>query len=110
MKTYLIKEILTECEAGEIRNAKEQFVAVLTAEEWREKRDVFDMGIDIERNPDEIYRDLFGTDFGDPLFYPEKGPDRDSHSEAYAAEDAGGCSIHKTETCDNREEAGPYRA
>ncbi|MBR1477006.1 MAG: magnesium transporter CorA [Lachnospiraceae bacterium] len=55
MKTYLIKEILTECEAGEIRNAKEQFVAVLTAEEWREKRDVFDMGIDIERNPDEIY-------------------------------------------------------
>ncbi len=45
---YLIKESLTPCGPEDIRNAAVQFVAVLTGEEWRERRDSFDMVIDMD--------------------------------------------------------------
>ena len=46
---YLIKESLTPCLPDEIRNTGGiQFAAVLTGEEWRAKRDSFDMVIDME--------------------------------------------------------------
>ena len=46
---YLIKESLTPCSPDEIRNTGGiQFAAVLTGEEWRAKRDSFDMVIDME--------------------------------------------------------------
>ena len=36
---YLIKESLTPCSAEEIRTGGAQYVAVLTAEEWQQRRD-----------------------------------------------------------------------
>ena len=46
---YLIKESLTPCAPEEIRNTGGvQYVAVLTGEEWRTRRDSFDMVIDLD--------------------------------------------------------------
>ena len=47
---YLIKESLTPCTPEELRNAGEgnQYVAVLTTEEWKQRQDCFDMLIDME--------------------------------------------------------------
>ncbi|MBR4896685.1 MAG: magnesium transporter CorA [Clostridia bacterium] len=45
---YLIRESLTPCVPEEIRSAKEQFVAILTGEEWKTRRDSFGMIIDMD--------------------------------------------------------------
>ncbi|MBO7404079.1 MAG: magnesium transporter CorA, partial [Clostridia bacterium] len=45
---YLIRESLTPCAPEEIRSGGEQFVAVLTGEEWKTRRDSFDMIIDMD--------------------------------------------------------------
>ncbi len=45
---YLIRESLTPCAPEEIRTAGVQFVAVLTTEEWKTRRDSFDMIIDMD--------------------------------------------------------------
>lgn len=45
---YLIKEALTPCSMDEIKNAREQYAAILTSEEWKEKCAEFNMGIDME--------------------------------------------------------------
>ena len=55
MRCYLIHETLVPCTEQEMRRADAPYVAVLTPEEWREKRADFDMGIDME------------TDAGTPL-------------------------------------------
>jgi len=44
---YLIRDALTPCGPEDLRG-ESQFVAVLTAEEWKARRDAFDMGIDME--------------------------------------------------------------
>ena len=54
---YLIKENLTECESGDIKNCSSQYVAVISPDEWKENKDFFEMGIDIE--PDSA--DQFST-------------------------------------------------
>lgn len=51
---YLIKEVLEECEKSDIKKSGKQYVAVLTSEEWKQERDSFDMGIDIEPDTSEI--------------------------------------------------------
>ena len=45
---YLIRDFLTPCAPDAIRKAGEQFVAVLTTEEWKARRDSFDMIIDMD--------------------------------------------------------------
>ena len=45
---YLIRESLTPCGPEEIRTGGAQYVAILTGEEWRARRDSFDMVIDME--------------------------------------------------------------
>lgn len=45
---YLIKESLTPCGEGEIREGGSQYVAVLSAREWQRQRERFDMLIDME--------------------------------------------------------------
>ena len=40
---YLIKEVLEECSAEELQTFGNQYVAVLTPEEWSEKQSIFDM-------------------------------------------------------------------
>ncbi len=45
---YQIRETLTPCQAGEIREAGLQYAVVLTTKEWAQERDSFDMLIDME--------------------------------------------------------------
>ena len=52
---YLIRKNLVECSASELGTGQEQFVAVLTAKEWERENALFDMGIDLDLNPEEIH-------------------------------------------------------
>ena len=45
---YLINETLSEIPQETIKNTSAQYVAVLSSQEWALKKDIFDMGIDIE--------------------------------------------------------------
>lgn len=48
MKFYRIREMLEECSAGDISQGGWQYAAVLTAGEWANKMDSFDMGIEMD--------------------------------------------------------------
>jgi magnesium transporter len=49
MITYLLEDSIQECQPEELlHRGGRQYVAVLTTPEWREKRDRFDMGIDLD--------------------------------------------------------------
>ena len=52
---YLIKDTLTETTAQERKKAGCQYVAVITSAEWKKCRDEFEMGIDMDSEPGEIY-------------------------------------------------------
>ncbi|MBR2185797.1 MAG: magnesium transporter CorA [Lachnospiraceae bacterium] len=52
---YLIDTILKECSAEECHSGTNQYVAVLTPEEWNTESDSYDMGIDMEPDTPEIY-------------------------------------------------------
>ena len=52
---YLIRNNLTECNPAELTKTDTQFVAVLRADEWEAKKDLFDMGIDMDLNPADIH-------------------------------------------------------
>ena len=53
---YQIKNTLTECSAADISNRKFPYVAIISYEEFEEKKDLFDMGIDLDLDaePDDI--------------------------------------------------------
>jgi len=46
---YLIKEQLQECGPEDIKGGEAQYLAVLTSEEWRARKEEFDMVIDMDR-------------------------------------------------------------
>ena len=48
MPYFKIEEQLRECSVSELKKGPAQYVALLTTAEWKESRDTFDMGIDIE--------------------------------------------------------------
>ena len=52
---YLIKDTIEPCTAADIRRGQFQYVAVLTPEQWTDKRDSFDMGIDLELDIHDIH-------------------------------------------------------
>ena len=52
---YLIGESLKTVSREELKDAKEQYVAIVSFEEWKESRDSFEMGIDLEQDDPEIY-------------------------------------------------------
>ena len=52
---YLIEETLKEVEREELKTADQQYVVVLSSEEWKKDRDSFDMGIDIDPDMSETY-------------------------------------------------------
>ncbi len=52
---YLIKETLEEVGKEQLLKAPEQYVAILNFEEWNGNKDMFDMGIDLEPDLDEIF-------------------------------------------------------
>ena len=54
MTYYLIREMLEECTPEEIQKGTWQFVAVLKPEEYKNVRDSFNMGIDMDLNLNRI--------------------------------------------------------
>ena len=50
---YQIKNTLTECNASDIKSRKVPYVANISMEEFEEKKDLFDMGIDLELDSDD---------------------------------------------------------
>ena len=52
---YQIRETLEACAEEDLRGAKNQYVAVLTPDEWQRRRDSFDMGIDLDLDIQDIH-------------------------------------------------------
>ena len=52
---YLIEEMLKETKREELKNSDKQYVAVVSSDEWKQDRDSFEMGIDIDADMSEIY-------------------------------------------------------
>ncbi len=52
---YLIESTLRECSAGECHSGKNQYVAILSPEEWQKERDAFEMGIDLDLDILEVH-------------------------------------------------------
>ena len=52
---YLIEETLKKASREELKGTDKQFVAVLSSEEWKNNKDSFEMGMDIEPELSEIY-------------------------------------------------------
>ena len=52
---YLIEETLEQINREEISATDKQYVAVLSSDEWKQDRDSFEMGIDIDSDLSEIF-------------------------------------------------------
>ena len=52
---YLIEETLREINREESVVSDKQYVAVVSSDEWKQDRDSFEMGIDIDADMSEIY-------------------------------------------------------
>ena len=52
---YLIKSTLTECTAEEVHKGDYQYVVILTIDEWKKEENAFDMGIELDIEPDNIH-------------------------------------------------------
>ena len=102
---YLIRDHLVPCKATDLKKCGrdgEQYVAVLTSEQWAEQRDCFEMGIDLELNTAEIlgtkievnYDSLTGT-FAIP---DRKDLDADDRVFAFAMDERGVVFIDDSNT------------
>ena len=74
---YLIQKKLIESNPAEFKTGEGQFVAVLTAEEWEKKKDLFDMGIDLDLNPADIHNTKIEVNY-DSLTGTFSLPDREN--------------------------------
>ena len=52
---YLIKTTLTECSEEDIHKGEYQYVVVLTVDEWKQQQSSFDMGIELDIDPNDIH-------------------------------------------------------
>lgn len=76
---FLVREVLEEVRKEELCNAKEQYVAILTRDEWAVHKDSFDMGIEIEPEAVEIFSTMAEVNY-DSLTGTFSIPDRDDLS------------------------------
>lgn len=79
---YLIKEKLEESSRNKIRKEKSQYVAVLTLEEWQNTKEDFEMGIDLDIDPKDIYSTKAIVNY-DSLTGCFSIPDRNDFSKYY---------------------------
>ena len=79
---YLINEKLEKSTRNEFRKGKSQFVAVLTLEEWKNSKEDFEMGIDLDIDPTEIYSTKAIVNY-DSLTGCFSIPDRDDFGKYY---------------------------
>ncbi len=59
---YLIRESLTPCEPGDIREGGGQYVALLSSTEWRLEREKFDMLIDMDMDASQETKAVVNMD------------------------------------------------
>lgn len=52
---YLIRQVLEEVTIEEIKNSTDQYVVVVSFEEWKNSSDFFDMGIDLEIDATDVF-------------------------------------------------------
>ncbi len=78
---FLIRETLEEASLSEIQNTNEQYVAVLSFEEWKQNNAVFDMGIDLEIDAKNLFTTKAEVNY-DSLTGSFQIPNRDNISEA----------------------------
>ncbi|MBR1471166.1 MAG: magnesium transporter CorA [Lachnospiraceae bacterium] len=93
MEFYRIDATLQACTMEECRSGKQQYVAVLGSTEWQEQKESFDMGIDLELDPGEIYNTKAEVNY-DSLTGTFCIPDRrdfsaDWHSFSFALDEKG---------------------
>ena len=90
---YLIDTILKKSTAEEIHGSGQQYVAVLTPEEWAAESDRFDMGIDIEPDMMDIYTTNAEVNYdsvtGAFSIPDRKNMDGDYHDFAFALDEKG---------------------
>ncbi len=90
---YLIDTILKKSMAEEIHGTKQQYVAVLTPEEWAAERERFDMGIDIEPEMMDMYTTNAEVNYdsvtGAFSIPDRKNMDGDYHDFAFALDEKG---------------------
>lgn len=90
---YLIDTILKKSTAEEIHGSGQQYVAVLTPEEWAAESERFDMGIDIEPEMMDIYTTNAEVNYdsvtGAFSIPDRKNMDGDYHDFAFALDEKG---------------------
>ena len=90
---YLIDTILKKSTAEEIHGSGQQYVAVLTPEEWAAESERFDMGIDIEPDMIDIYTTNAEVNYdsvtGAFSIPDRKNMDGDYHDFAFALDEKG---------------------
>ena len=99
---YLIQKTLVECSPPEMKTGESQFVAVLTTNEWEEKKELFDMGIDLGLNTAAIHNTKTEVNY-DSLTGTFSLPDRKNlmranHKFAFALDEKGIVFIDDTNT------------
>ena len=102
---FAIEETLKEVDRKELKKSDKQFVAVLSFEEWKENKDSFEMGMDIEPDLSEIfltkaevnYDSLTGT-FAIP---DRKNPSGDDLKFAFVLDEKGVVFIDDNDTALN---------
>ena len=52
---FIIGESLQEVSREQLKNTDKQYVAVVSFDEWKESRDSFEMGIDMDQDISEMY-------------------------------------------------------
>ena len=96
---FLIKGVLEEVKENKLKQAKEQYVAILSTEEWKNKKEIFDMGMDIEPDMSEIFTTMVEVNY-DSLTGTFSIPDRTDLSKestfAFALDEKGVVFIDDT--------------
>ncbi|NDR54537.1 CorA family divalent cation transporter [Actinomyces sp. 565] len=99
---YLIDESLTPCAPEELHNADRQFVAVLTPQQWAQRRGAFELGIDIDPDPDVALGTQAEVNYdaitGTVLIPDRTSPDAPDKRFAFALDEKGVVFIDAQET------------
>ena len=66
---FLIKEVLEEVKKEELDKAKEQYVVIMSTDEWMTNKDSFDMGMDFEPDTNDIYTTMAEVNYDSSYIY-----------------------------------------
>ncbi|MCR5575502.1 MAG: magnesium transporter CorA [Oscillospiraceae bacterium] len=99
---YLIRNNLTVSDAENFRAGDEQYVAVLTAAEWEKNKELFDLGIDLDLNLQDIHNTKSEVNYdsltGTLVFSDRTDRRRKKHKFAFAMDEKGIVFIDDTDT------------